>query len=38
MNTLLDLRENITSFIEITDGKVHDGNILDELIPEPGSF
>jgi hypothetical protein len=38
LHTLLDLKSNIPSFIEITDGKVHDVNILDELIPEPGSF
>lgn len=38
LHTLLDLRGNIPSFIEITDGKVHDVNILDQLIPEPGSF
>ena len=38
MHTLLDLRGSIPSFIRITDGKVHDVNILDELIPEPGSF
>jgi len=38
MHTLLDLRGNIPTFISITDGKVHDVNILDELIPEPGSF
>lgn len=38
LHTLLDLRGNIPSFIRITDGKVHDVNILDELIPEPGSF
>ena len=38
MHTLLDLRGNIPSFIEITDGKVHDVNILDDLIPEPGLF
>jgi hypothetical protein len=38
LHTLLDLRSNIPSFIEITDGKVHDVNILDELIPEAGSF
>ena len=38
MHTLLDLRGNIPSMIWITDGKVHDLNILDELIPEPGSF
>ena len=38
LHTLLDLRGNIPAFIEITDGKVHDVNILDDLIPEPGSF
>jgi len=38
LHTLLDLRGSIPSFIRITDGKVHDVNILDELIPEPGSF
>jgi len=38
LHTLLDLRGNIPSFIAITDGKVHDVNILDVLIPEPGSI
>ena len=38
MHTLLDIRGNIPSFIEITDGSVHDVNILDVLVPEPGSF
>jgi hypothetical protein len=38
MHTLMDLRGNIPSFIAITDGKVHDVNILDVLIIEPGSF
>ena len=38
LHTLLDLRGCIPSFIKITDGKVHDVNILDMLIPEPGSF
>jgi len=37
LHTLLNLRGNIPDFIEITDGKVHDVNILDVLIPEPGS-
>lgn len=36
--TLIDLRGNIPSFIQITEGKVHDVNALDDLIPEPGSF
>lgn len=38
MHTLLDLQCNIPTFIKITDGKVHDVNILDSLIVEPGSF
>jgi transposase len=38
IHTLLDLKGSIPSFIHITDGKVHDVNILDVLIPEPGSI
>ncbi len=38
LHTLLDLRGSIPTFISITDGKVHDVNILDELIVEPGSI
>lgn len=38
LHTLLDLRGSIPSFIQITEGKIHDVNILDDLIPEPGSF
>lgn len=38
LHTLLDLRGNIPTFIHISDGKLHDVNILDHLIPEPGSF
>jgi transposase len=38
LHALLDLRGNIPSFISITDGKVHDVNVFDELVPEPGSF
>ena len=38
LHTLLDLRGNIPTFISISDGKLHDVNVLDELIPEPGSF
>ncbi|MEQ8181719.1 MAG: IS4 family transposase [Smithellaceae bacterium] len=38
MHTLLDIRGNIPSFIEITSGSVHDVNILDVLVPEPGNF
>jgi transposase len=38
MHTLLDLRGNIPTFIRITDGKVHDVNILDEIVPQAGAF
>jgi len=38
MHTLLDLHGNIPTFISITDGKVHDVNILDEIYPEAGAF
>jgi hypothetical protein len=38
MHTLLDLHGNIPTFIRITDGKVHDVNILDKLLPEAGAF
>jgi hypothetical protein len=38
LHTLIDLRGNIPSFIPISDGKLHDVNVLDELLPEPGAF
>ena len=38
LHTLLDLRGNIPSFIAITQGKFHEVNILDELIPEAGAI
>jgi hypothetical protein len=38
MPTLLDLRGSIPSFIHISDGKLHDVNILDQLIAEAGAF
>ena len=38
MHTLLDLHGNIPTFIRITDGKVHDVNILDEILAEAGAF
>jgi hypothetical protein len=38
MHTLLNLRGSIPEFIRITDGKVHDINILDDLYPELGSL
>src|SRR4030043_427381 len=38
VHTLMDLKGSIPTFIRITDGKVHDVNILDELILEPGAI
>jgi hypothetical protein len=38
MHTLLDLCGNIPSFIHITDGKVHEIDILDEIAIEAGAF
>ena len=38
LHALLDLRGNIPSFIFISDGKLHDVNILDQLVPEPGAI
>jgi len=37
-HTLLDLRGNIPTFVHISDGKLHDVNVLDILRPEPGAF
>ncbi len=38
LHTLLDLRGNIPTFIHISDGKLHDVNILDQIAFEAGSF
>src|SRR6266849_1195261 len=38
MHTLLDLHGNIPTFIRVTEGKMHDVNILDEFLPEAGAF
>jgi hypothetical protein len=38
LHTLLDLRGNIPTFLHISDGKLHDVNTLDQLIPEAGAF
>ncbi len=38
MHTLLDLRGNIPTFIHISDGKLHDVNVLDVLVPEAGAI
>jgi hypothetical protein len=38
LHTLLDLRGPIPTFIEVSEGKLHDVNILDAIAPEPGAF
>jgi hypothetical protein len=38
MHTLLDLHGSIPTFIRITNGKVHDVNVLDEIALEAGAF
>jgi hypothetical protein len=38
MHTQIDLRGNIPAFIHVSDGKMHEVNVLDILAPEPGSF
>jgi len=38
VHTLMDLRGSIPCFIRITEALVHDVNILDELVLQPGSF
>ena len=38
LHTLLDLRGNIPCFIHVSQGKLQDVNILDELPIEPGAF
>lgn len=38
LHTLLDLRGDIPTFLHISDGKMHDVNVLDLLVPEPGAF
>jgi hypothetical protein len=38
MHTLLDLRGNIPTLIGITDGKVSDVTMLDQIVPEAGAF
>ena len=38
LHTMIDIQGAIPVFIDITDGKVHDVNVLDILIPEAGSY
>jgi IS4 transposase len=38
LHTLLNLRGDIPEFILISDGKLHDVNVLDYLVPVPGAY
>ena len=38
LHTLLNLRGNIPEFIHISTGKMHDVNVLDLILPQPGAF
>jgi len=38
VHTLLDLRGSIPAFIHVTDGKYHDSNVLDVIVPIPGAI
>ncbi len=38
LHTLLDLHGSIPAFIHMSDGKLHDVNVLDMLVPEAGAF
>jgi hypothetical protein len=38
LHTLLDLRGNIPTFIHISNGKLHEVSVLDQLLPEAGAF
>ena len=38
LHTLVDLRGNIPSFLYVSDGKLEDVAVLDQLLPEPGAF
>ena len=38
LHTLLDLHGNIPAFIHMSDGKLHDVNVLDMLVPDAGAF
>ena len=36
IHTLMDVQGSIPTFMRISDGKLHDVKVLDELLPEPG--
>jgi hypothetical protein len=38
LHTLLDLRGSIPTFVRVTAGRRHDVQVLDEIVPEAGSF
>ena len=35
---MIDLHGNIPTFVHITDGRIHDVNVLDQMVPEAGAF
>ena len=38
LHTLMNLRGSIPEFVHVSDGKMHDVNVLDLLVPSPGAF
>jgi hypothetical protein len=38
VHTLLNLRGSIPEFVLVTDGKYHDSNALDVIVPQPGAI
>jgi len=38
IHTLLDLHGSVPAFIHVSDGKMHDVNVLDQIVPEAGAF
>lgn len=38
LHTLLDLRGSIPTFVHLTPARVHDVNVLDQLLLEPGAY
>ena len=38
MHTLLNLRGSIPEFVLVSDGKLHDVNVLDYMVPAPGAY
>jgi hypothetical protein len=38
MHTQIDLRGNIPAFVQVSDGKMHEVNVLDLIVPEAGTI